>query len=399
MKITQSLFKLFFIAIIAQNTYAQIDCTTFAAPATNRVLAVCYPGNATFPAIQNINITALLNDFIVAGNGLDNNLSCNAPTTYFATLSLTAPNPIYTGSTYDFAGPYFQIKVSVAAAHNLNFTRLQGFVGCDANGPKKVRVIYSIDNAATWKNLGVEQAIGARTDCNAGLTPIDIGFSEMAKVLEQQPIFFRLYFYDAAAISGTCTINNSALFAEEFTPVPLELVDFQGIIKQENHYLTWVTLNERNVSHFEIEQSEDGKTFRSIGQVKAVGNSLEKQIYRFQNQTPQYLSTFYRLRMVDFDGKTDFSKTINIKGVSKKIGLKTYPNPTSDNLTVEAIVPEQAQLNVTDVLGRVVFSKKIEPDTEGLKPFIIATNDWSKGHYFMSILTTKGVLLERVVKL
>jgi Secretion system C-terminal sorting domain len=272
-------------------------------------------------------------------------------------------------------------------------------VGRDADGPKKVKVIYSIDNGANWKNLGTEQTIGLRTDCNAGLTAIDLSFAESANVLAEQPIMFRLYFYDAATAAGTCSINNSAIYAEEFMPVPLELIDFQGIIKQENHYLTWTTLNERNVSHFEIEQSNDGNTFRSIGQVKAVGNSLERQIYHFQNQTPQYLTSFYRLRMVDFDGKTDFSKTINIKGVSKKIGLKTYPNPTSDNLTVEAILPEQAQLNVTDILGKVIFSKKIEADTEGVKPFNIVTNDWAKGHYFMSILTTKGVLLERVVKL
>jgi hypothetical protein len=399
MKITHTFFKLLFFAFLVENTYAQIDCGTFGIPVTNRVLSVCYPGNATFPIFTNTNVTGDIADIFVVGNGLDNDFSCNAPTTFYGTLKLKDSNPLYTSPTYDFAAPYFQIKIRVVAGHNLNFTKLQGFIGRDADGPKKVKELYSIDNGSTWKDLGTEQTIGLRTDCNAGLTPIDLTFSEMAKVLAEQPILFRLYFYDAAAATGTCTLNNSAIFAEEFTPVPLELVDFQGIIKQENHYLTWVTLNESNVSHFDIEQSEDGKTFKNIGQVKAVGNSIERQIYHFQNQTPQYFSTFYRLRMVDFDGKTDFSKIINLRGVSKKIGLKAYPNPTSDNLTVEAVVPEQAQLNVSDILGRVVFSKKIEADTEGSKPFNIATNDWAKGHYFLSVLTTKGVLIERVVKL
>jgi hypothetical protein len=252
MKITKRIFQLFLITLIAQNTYAQIDCVTFAAPVTNRVLAVCYPGNINFPSLQNTNITANILDFFLTGNGLDNDFSCNAPTTFYGTLKLKNPNALYTGSTYNFAAPYFQIKISAATGHNLNFTKLQGFVGRDADGPKKVRVIYSIDNGASWKNLGTEQTIGLRTDCNAGLTAIDLSFAESANVLAEQPIMFRLYFYDAATAAGTCTINNSAIYAEEFMPVPLELIDFQGIIKQENHYLTWTTLNERNVSHFEI---------------------------------------------------------------------------------------------------------------------------------------------------
>jgi hypothetical protein len=399
MKITQIPFRLFLIMFIAQNTFAQIDCATFGTPVTNRVLSVCYPGNSNFPIFTNINVTGNILDVFLTGNGLGNDLSCNAPTTFYGTLKLKNPNALFTNPTFDFSAPYFQIKISAAITHNLNFTKLQGFVGRDADGPKKVKTIYSLNNGSTWIDLGTEQTIGQRTGCNIGLTPIDLTFSEMAKVLSEQPILFRLYFYDAAATTGTCTLNNSAIFAEEFTPVPLELIDFQGFIKQENHHLTWVTLNENNVSHFEIEGSEDGKIFKNIGQVKAVGNSVEKQIYHFQNQTPQYFSTFYRLRMVDFDGKTDFSKIVNLRGVPKKIGLKIYPNPTSDNLTVEAIVSEQALLNVSDILGRIVFSKKLEADTEGLKPFNIATNGWAKGQYFLSVQTAKGVLIEKIAKL
>jgi hypothetical protein len=399
MKITQALSQLFFVILIIHNTHAQIDCPTFLVPVPNRVLAICYFGHINFPSIQSANITADMADAFLVGNGLSNDLSCNAPATYFGTLKLRNPNAAYTSPTYDFNGPFFQIKISAAASFNLNFTKLQGFVGRDDDGPKKLKVIYSINNGTTWKDLGSEQSIVLRADCNVGLKAIDLNFSEMAKVLELQPIIFRLYFYDAAATTGTCTLNNSAIFAEEFVPVPLELIDFKGFIKQEKHHLSWITAAESNVSHFDIEQSEDGKTFKKIDQVKAVGNSIEKQIYNFEHKAPQYFATFYRLRIVDIDGKTDFSRIINLRGVSQKTSLKAYPNPASDNLTIEAIVSEQAQLNVSDILGRVVFSKKIDSNTEGVNPFNIATNQWAKGHYFISIQTTKGVLFERIVKL
>ncbi|NJN35007.1 MAG: T9SS C-terminal target domain-containing protein, partial [Saprospiraceae bacterium] len=62
------------------------------------------------------------------------------------------------------------------------------------------------------------------------------------------------------------------------------------------------TASERNGSHFDVQRSKDGKTFTTIGQVKAVGNSLTLQRYEFSDENPLSGTNYYRLNAVDLDG-------------------------------------------------------------------------------------------------
>ncbi|MES2798143.1 MAG: T9SS type A sorting domain-containing protein [Bacteroidota bacterium] len=100
--------------------------------------------------------------------------------------------------------------------------------------------------------------------------------------------------------------------------------------------LTWITTDEIGISHFEIEKSDNGKSFEKIGQIKANGGPSENAKYEFlDTQTNPKAWDFYRLKMIDLGGKYSFSKIISIKNNNTNSSIKLYPNPAISELNIE----------------------------------------------------------------
>lgn len=87
------------------------------------------------------------------------------------------------------------------------------------------------------------------------------------------------------------------------TPVvlPVELIDFNGEISDYNE-LYWATASERNASNFEIEVSNDGKNWETVGSVAAAGNSTDLNSYSLSHINPTMAINYYRLTQYDLDG-------------------------------------------------------------------------------------------------
>jgi hypothetical protein len=90
------------------------------------------------------------------------------------------------------------------------------------------------------------------------------------------------------------------------TALPVTLLSFDGKVLEITIQLNWKTTAETNFSHFEIQKSADSKEFGTIGNVKGISQS----IYNFTDTNPTEGQNYYRLRMVDLDGTTAFSKII-----------------------------------------------------------------------------------------
>lgn len=94
--------------------------------------------------------------------------------------------------------------------------------------------------------------------------------------------------------------------------LPVELISFSAQIIDNQQQLRWVTVQEKNSSHFEIERSEDGKTFYSIGQQTAQGYSTKLISYEFIDTESINAVTYYRLKMMDLDGSFEYSKVVEV---------------------------------------------------------------------------------------
>jgi hypothetical protein len=142
--------------------------------------------------------------------------------------------------------------------------------------------------------------------------------------------------------------------------LPVKLVEFKATGKATSVTLTWKTSTELNSSHFEIERSNDGETWSTQGTVKAAGNISVDQNYSFTDASPNSGTNHYRLKMVDIDGKFDYSVIKSVTFSSSVLNVAVGPNPASSFLNINVTSPgnEPFRLRLMNRSGQVVFDNK-----------------------------------------
>jgi hypothetical protein len=120
----------------------------------------------------------------------------------------------------------------------------------------------------------------------------------------------------------TTSFGGGMKFGNLATPLPLQLIDFKGVVHQQNAFLEWHFAQASNVNRFEIQKSLDGKKFETIGNIAFT----QVRNHRFEDNHFDK-SAYYRLKIVENDGKFEYSKILFLEQVENR--LKIVPNPTT----------------------------------------------------------------------
>lgn len=146
--------------------------------------------------------------------------------------------------------------------------------------------------------------------------------------------------------------------------LPVKIVTFSSQVTEGNVILNWKTADAVNVSHFEIERSTDAKSFTKVGEQQYRDGTNS---YNFPDLSgyPALNSgkLYYRLKLVDLDGSTAYSKTISalINKDGKAVTTIAYPNPFQSTVTV--FVPGikgTAEVEVINNVGKVVLERNVQ---------------------------------------
>lgn len=146
------------------------------------------------------------------------------------------------------------------------------------------------------------------------------------------------------------------------SPLPVELTTFNGKRSGADILLSWATASERDFSVFNIERSDDGRNFRNIGAVDAIGNSHASHRYQFTDiNSSRQKSLFYRLNMVDRNGTSTYSRTININDnmFAGNQAFVAYPNPFTHQVFVNVTGDENRTFILKDITGKNVYEQNI----------------------------------------
>jgi Secretion system C-terminal sorting domain len=182
-------------------------------------------------------------------------------------------------------------------------------------------------------------------------------------------------------------------------PLPLDLKAFTAVKNNKVSDLAWETANERNVSRFEVERSKNGTDFNKIGVVKAVGNSTKLQQYAFVDATPINGTNYYRLKMMDTDGKFKYSPIQSVD-FSRPISVKMYPNPTVADVTLDIDADQQGDpltISITDILGRAIYQQTLQPSKDNLK-VALQTTQLAIGTYIITVKNGDAVWQQKLSK-
>ncbi|MFN0199941.1 MAG: T9SS type A sorting domain-containing protein [Bacteroidia bacterium] len=173
---------------------------------------------------------------------------------------------------------------------------------------------------------------------------------------------------------------------------PVILTSFTGKWQEAGMMLQWLTESEINSHHFEIERSVDyTSSFETMGEVNASGNSDKVLRYSFIDENAPLLNVgkiYYRLKMVDIDGTSEYSEILEVLGNRnlQKLYAKIYPNPASHyfNLEYQIFEATKGNLRVVNQAGQEVYVQELTqaPDVNSL---YIDISHWADGIYLVNV--------------
>jgi hypothetical protein len=146
--------------------------------------------------------------------------------------------------------------------------------------------------------------------------------------------------------------------------LPVEWLDFQAYqTGPEQVSLQWITGEEHQNSHFEIERSQDGLIFSKIGKVNASANPQEFNRYTYDDKKLPAPYLYYRIKQVDLDGKSSYSDVREVQ-IDREFAwqFEVYPNPATDFLKIVSTsgVMENYRLSLYDLTGRALEEKEVQ---------------------------------------
>lgn len=166
--------------------------------------------------------------------------------------------------------------------------------------------------------------------------------------------------------------------------LPVELTDFRVYPANDKEVgIQWQTASETGNSHFSVERSINGESWKSIGVVAGAVNSYEGISYHFMDKSPVYGTALYRLKQVDVDGTFSFSPIRSIVRKDDDVSIKVFPNPANGILNISLEEEIEGEVFLINSIGQVVYSQRLRGEDLSL----IDTDQFSKGIYFVKIQT------------
>lgn len=350
----------------------------------------CYPMYNNVPCNQpNPSNTAgnSINDFIdsfnttgAAGNITNNNTGCNTQV-----LNTTSTNYFFV------ACPQF-LRVTNNQVVTCNF--LSGII---FNQGFAVFVDWNKDNtlndagemvcgtpgvppAATWSSAAFTVPNAATAPAGTYRMRVRCAYATTGTTIRPCQNYGFGEVEDYRLVVGTSTL----------CPVlPVNLVSYEGYLKNNVSELAWITSTEHNSDYFLIERSYDLENFEFVTKVPASVNSNIEQYYTASDKNVKNNRVvYYRLKQFD-KGNSEpvLEKTISIYSNNKNLGFDVFPNPASTE--VKLVMPDvltgtTLQVSVFDNLGRKVIEKELINDVENIN-HTLNISELAKGTYYIRI--------------
>ncbi len=185
-----------------------------------------------------------------------------------------------------------------------------------------------------------------------------------------------------AARSTIATINGFYTFGYGIAgALPIRLLNFDARkISSGSAQVSWLISTNSNAEQFEVLKSADGRNFTAAGLVLAIDRQVN---YSFTDNNLFTGTSYYRLKMVDKDGKISYSQIVAVMNGAKGI-LLTSMIPTivssSATLTISSSEKGTMQLMVTDMYGRIVKQQLVSIGT-GNQQVVLNLQSLASGAY------------------
>ncbi|MBI3221171.1 MAG: hypothetical protein HYZ44_16800 [Bacteroidetes bacterium] len=173
------------------------------------------------------------------------------------------------------------------------------------------------------------------------------------------------------------------------SPLPVELIAFNGEAEGGAVNLNWITRTELNCDYFTVYRSRNGIDFLPLGTKKGVGTTKEQRSYEIQDQNPWQGINYYRLEQTDFDGTKSSVAMISVEANGAE-AIQFYPSHLISgqniHLQLQGLAPQaQMEIYLVNATGQTIEQYIINTDQEGRFYGDIRIGDISAGFYYLKL--------------
>jgi hypothetical protein len=180
--------------------------------------------------------------------------------------------------------------------------------------------------------------------------------------------------------------------------LPIFIKDFRVEIQDRFVLLRWQAKADMFHDFVGVEKSVDGQHFSEIGKVKPNVQVSTTGAYSFEDRQPAIGRNYYRLALVDKNGRKEFTKTVQINNLTPG-GLSAYPVPANDVLHLKTVQSTKSSvtITITDLTGRALYSTT-RTGEKGNNTFTIPITQLSNGMYMVRVTSPDDSNTLRFIK-
>ncbi|MBP6671955.1 MAG: T9SS type A sorting domain-containing protein [Bacteroidetes bacterium] len=203
---------------------------------------------------------------------------------------------------------------------------------------------------------------------------------------------------------------------ENEVALPVELVSFLAVPKDNSVELRWNTASEVNNYGFEIERrlesdrhleglqprrGDNHHAWTKTGFVEGNGTTNAPKEYSYTDKNLSTGKYSYRLKQIDTDGKISYSHVVEvITGSIPKVLLleQNFPNPFNPSTTISYQIPvnSEVSLKIYDAIGREVATLVNEMIQAGYYSLHYDASQNASGIYFVRLQSGSNVQIKKM---
>lgn len=232
---------------------------------------------------------------------------------------------------------------------------------------------------------------------SCGGTPVGVGSSIIVN-----PATTTTYYVRA---EGDCNITACAQATVTIIPceiLPIQFLQFNAVQREKSVDLNWRITTSEQISHFEIERSFDGKSFRKIGELQQTlsANTTANFSYSDTDMTGASNTIYYRVKAVGKLGTNKYTNvlTVRLDKISTE-KLRISPNPASSvlHITFYSSSRRPVDYQLMDITGKIVMKKSYNAEAGQNIIYVNDLGKFAEGTYTLMLKNGDNWEYERLV--
>lgn len=179
------------------------------------------------------------------------------------------------------------------------------------------------------------------------------------------------------------------IFGPTGGPLPTTFLKTSARFEKGKGQIQWTTSSEINIAAFEVQRSVDGSNYSALGKINAHNNPASVYDYSFEDNQPAKGVNYYRIAVLDLDGKIQYSPILKLVTGSGKLLLNKISNqPNQLVLELQSSETQSLELQIINSTGALVskLNKRVDAGNTNLA---VATAHLPKGIYYLRLFSNK----------